>query len=322
MTGATDAEVTDGRSAERPVSFAAELLRATEMAALAAAKGAGRDEADPLRQRAVKAIGGVLGHAGLAVAPDLGIHQGKAGWTPVRIGGAVDPVCELAAYPVEGASLAAGGRGAAISLLLAAAHGGIPQLPPLLYMQKIVTGPIGRGALDLDDEIGDNLRRLAFAREVRVGDLLVAVLDRPRHQDLVADIRATGARVVLLEEGELAGALLAAAGAGGVDAMVGIGGLHETIVEAGLTRCLGGDLVARLWPRNGEERELAASDLERTYQLGELAPATVEAAVTGITDGLLLAGARFGTPWNETESLSLSTLSRTARQIKTRHWRG
>jgi fructose-1,6-bisphosphatase/sedoheptulose 1,7-bisphosphatase-like protein len=317
---ATDQSVTG--SPPRAVSVAGELLQATEMAALAAASGAGRDEPEPLRQRAIQAMSQALTDAGLVVSPHLGLNQDRVTWTSVEFAGARLPTRELAAYPVEGARLAAAGSGGAISLLVAVAPGSVPHLPPLLYMEKIVAGPVGRGALDLDDEIGDNLRRLAFARDARVSDLLIAVLDRPRHQGLIGDIRATGARVVLLEEGELAGALLAASRAGAVDAMVGIGGLHETIVEAGLARCLGGEIVARLWPRNEEERELAMPNLDRTYAIADLAPTTVEAAATGVTDSLLLHGARFGSPWNETESLSLSTLTRTARTVLTRHWRG
>jgi fructose-1,6-bisphosphatase II len=300
---------------------ASALLRATELAALSAGRAAGREDAEALRHRAARAIARSLDDAGLQVAPDLGIRQGTAGWTELMTGDSDQPDWYLAAYPAEGASLAAGGRGGAVSMLCATAPDGLPDLPPLRYMLKVVAGAAGRGALDLDDAIGDNLRRLAFARDVRIGDLLIAVLERPRHQDLVGDIRAAGARVLLLEEGEVSGALLAAAGSGGVDAMVGIGGLQETVIEAGLARCLGGEITAKLWPRNDEERELAGSALDRIYGPGDLAPGPVEAAITGITDGLLLRGPRLASPWDETESIVLSTLTGTARRVTTRHHR-
>lgn len=298
------------------------LLRATELSGLAAARGIGRAEPEELRQRAVRAIGHAFDLAGIQVDPDLGVRHGTAAWTEIVMGDSEVPAWYLVAYPIEGATLAATGRGGAISVLYAAAADFIPDLPPLRYMLKVVAGPAGRDALDLDDEVGDNLRRLAFARNVKVGDLLVAVLERPRHQELIAEIKSAGARVVLLEEGELAGALLAATGTGGIDAMVGIGGLQETIVEAGLTRCLGGEMTAKLWARNDEERELAGPEaLSRTYGMHDLAPGPVEAAVTGISDGLLLRGPRLGRPWDETESLELSTLTGTARRVTTRHHR-
>jgi len=299
------------------------LLRATELAALAATRGAGRAEAEELRQRAVRAIGHAFDLAGFQVEPDLGVRHGTAGWTEVLTEESEVPAWYLVAYPAEGASLAASGRGGAISVLYAAAPGAVPDLPPLRYMLKVVAGAAGRDALDLDDDLGDNLRRLAFARDVKVGDLLVAVLERPRHQDLINEIKSAGARLVLLEEGELAGALLAASGTGGVDAMVGIGGLQETVVEAGLARCLGGEITAKLWPRNDEERDLAGPEgLGRTYGIGDLAPGPVEAAITGISDGLLLRGPRLGRPWDETESIVLSTVTGTARRLTTRHHRG
>ncbi|MGH7919528.1 MAG: fructose-bisphosphatase class II [Candidatus Dormibacteraceae bacterium] len=297
------------------------LLRATELAALAAARGAGREDPETLRQRATAAIGRTLDESGLQVAADLGVRQGTAEWADLLIGESEVPAWYLAAYPAEGATLAGGGGGGAISVLYAAAPDGVPQLPPVRYMEKIVAGPSGRDALDLDDDIGDNLRRLAFARDARIGDLLIAVLDRPRHQDLVRDIRAAGARVILFEEGEVSGALLAATGTGGVDAMVGIGGLQETVVEAGLARCLGGEITAKLWARNDEERALAGAALERTFGLADLAPGPVEAAITGITDGLLLHGPRLGHPGDETESIVLSSVTGTARRITTRHHR-
>ena len=228
---------------------------------------------------------------------------------------------DLAVYPVEGAALVSRGLAGAVSILVAVEQGGFPDLPAVWYMEKIVTGPAARIALDLEDPLGDNLRRIAFARNVRVTDLAVAILDRPRHQDLIEKVRDTGARIVLLEEGEIAGALLAAAEGTGIDAMVGIGGLQEAVISACAIRCLGGEILARLWPRNDEERELAGDQLGRVFKVADLSPELVEVAVTGITDGPLLRAVWYGSHGAATESLSMSTRSNTVRKVKSRHQR-
>src|SRR5205823_10197487 len=147
-----------------------------------------------------------------------------------------------------------------------------PSLPAVAYAEKMAVGPLARGAVDLDDSVADNLRRIAFARDARVQDLVVAVLDRPRHRELIEEVRATGARILNLEEGDIAAALMTATDGTGVDAMMGIGGLQEAVMAASALRCLGGDLVARLWPRNEEEKLLAGEEAGRVYGPAELAP--------------------------------------------------
>jgi fructose-1,6-bisphosphatase II len=196
-----------------------------------------------------------------------------------------------------------------------------PVLPAVAYAEKIVSGPGARGAIDLDDDLIDNLRRIAFARDARVQDLTVAVLDRPRHQELIEDIRAAGARIMSLEDGDIAGAITAAAEDSGIDAMVGIGGIPEAVIAASAVRCLGGEIQARLWPRNEEERVLAGDQLGRSYGLGELAPPHVTVAVTGITGGPLLKRVWYGGAWAETTSLLLSSRLGIIRRISTRHLR-
>ena len=190
------------------------------------------------------------------------------------------------------------------------------------YVEKIVAGPPARGALDLDDPLADNLRRIAFARDARVSDLVVAILDRPRHQELIDEARDAGARVVLLEEGEIAGALLAATQGTGVDAMVGVGGLQETIISACAVRCLGGEIQARLWPRNDEERLLAGGELGRVYGVAELAPEHSDVAVTGVSGGPLLRAPWYGSHGAETESLTMSSRFQTVCRLRTWHHRG
>src|SRR2546428_2804950 len=205
-----------------------------------------------------------------------------------------EPPLDFGLFPVEGAGQVARGYANAVSIVAAVDRGGFAQLPPVGYAEKIVAGPAARGAVDLDDPIADNLRRIAFARDARVQDLTVAVLDRPRHQELIAEVAAAGARIMTLEEGDIAGAVMAAMPGSGVDAAVGIGGLHATLVAACAVRCLGGAMQARLWPRNDEERELLGESASRTYGVSDLVPsAEVAVAITGITGGAPLAGVRF-----------------------------
>ncbi|MBO0705523.1 MAG: fructose-bisphosphatase class II [Candidatus Dormibacteraeota bacterium] len=307
---------------EAGVTFTPGLIAATEAAALACARGLGRGDADRVREAAATAMLEALQDLGVAGSVALGPREDRVLARGSVVGLGRPACCDLAAYPVEGANVVARGLPGAISFVLAVEQGTFPQLPDVSYMDKIIAGPEARGAIDLDDPLGDNLRRLAFARNVRVSDLTVAVLDRPRHQELMQEIRSIGARLLVLDEGELAGSLLAASGSGGVDAMAGVGGLQETIMEACAARCMGAELRARLWPRNDEERELAAGQLDKQFGVEDLAPRTIEVAVTGVTGGLLLQGVWYGAPWSQTESLSLSTSTMTVRRAATRHLNG
>ena len=301
------------------------LLRATESAALASARGLGRADADRVRDVAATAMLEALEDLDVAAHIALGPRDNQILSRGTMVGSGRCRV-DLAAYPVEGASLVARGLPGAISVVVAVEPGTFPRLPAVWYMDSIVTGPAARGAIDLDDQLADNLRRIAFARDVRPSDLTVAMLDRPRHRDLIQEVRSAGSRVLLLEEGEIAGALLAASDGTGVDAMVGIGGLQETLITACAVRCLGGELQARLWPRNDEERELAADRLGTIFSVDELAPGVVDGAVTGISSvagitGTLLDAAWYGASWYETSSVLFATESGSVRQVRTRHRR-
>ncbi len=183
-----------------------------------------------------------------------------------------------------------------------------------------VAGPGARGAIDLDDSIADNLRRIAFARDARVQDLTVVILDRPRHQEISVEVAAAGARVRTLEEGDFAGAVMAAVAGTGIDAAIGIDGLHATLMAACAARCLGGELQARLWARNDEERQLLGDQASHVYSLAELAPAVdIAVAITGVTGGQLLPGVMFGSGYAETSSLLMSSRHATVRRLTTRH---
>ena len=296
-----------------------ELVRVTEAAALAAGRLAGRGDQDRVKNLAASAM--------LQALEELGFH-GRVGLGPrgdgilsagSRVGIATDAPPELGVYPVEGASLVARGLPNAISMVVAAEPGAFPVLPAVAYMEKMVVGPSARGALDLDDGVADNLRRIAFARDCRVSDLWVAILDRPRHQGLIEEIRAAGARIHSLEDGDITAGLLAAADWTGVDAMVGFGGLQEAILAACAVRCLGGDMLSRLWPRNDEERILAGEEGDRVWTVADLSRGDLTVVVTGITGGALLAPVVYGGGWAETSSLVLSTRTGTVRRLATRH---
>jgi len=192
------------------------------------------------------------------------------------------------------------------------------------YATPYVAAPEQRsqvvGTIDLDDSITDNLRRIAFARDARVQDLTVVILDRPRHQEIIAEVNGAGARVRTLEEGDVAGAVMAAVPGTGIDAAIGIDGLHATLIAACAVRCLGGELQARLWPRNEEERVLIGELAGRTYGVSDLVPAPdIAVAITGVTGGQLLPGVLFGSGYAETSSLLMSSRHATIRRLTTRH---
>jgi fructose-1,6-bisphosphatase II len=298
-----------------------DLIRPTEMAALACARGLGRGDSERARETAAAAMLHALELIGFSGKVVLGPRGDRILSHGATVGRPEDAQLDLGVYPVEGASLVARGLPGAVSVLVSVEPGTFPELPAVWYVEKIVTGPAARGVLDLDDALADNLRRIAFARDARPSDLAVAILDRPRHHELMEEIRDAGARIVLLEEGEIAGALLATTEGTGIDAMVGIGGLQETIMAACAVRCLGGEIQARLWPRNDEERLLAGADVGRVYGVEELAPEHMDVAVTGISGGSLLRAAWYGSHGAETESLTMSSRFHTVRRIHTWHGR-
>ena len=296
-----------------------ELVHATEAAALASAGLLGRGDAEAVSDAAGQAMrqalerSSVTGTVVLSPRPQAHLPHGAVlpggGW-----------MLDLGVYPVEGASQVARGHINAVSLLAAVQPGGFASLPAVAQMEKFVAGPAARGAIDLDDPVADNLRRIAFANDLRVQDLTVAILERPRHQELIAEVSAAGARVRTLEEGDFASAVMAAIGGTGIDAAIGIGDLHATLLAACAVRCLGGEFVARLMPRNEEEGKLSGEQGSRIYGLVDLAPAAdISVAITGVTGGPLLPGVTYGSGFAETWSLALSARQGTVRRLTTRH---
>ncbi len=296
-----------------------ELVHATEAAALACARLLGKGDPDRVSEIAGEAMRRVLEDSGLGGTIQLGPRSDPNLASGTLLAGS-ERRYDFGLFPVEGASQVARGSANAVSIVAAVEPEGFAKLPPIWYVEKMVAGPGARGAIDLDDSITANLRRIAFARDARVQDLTVVILDRPRHQEIIAEVNAAGARVRTLEEGDVAGAVMAAVPGTGIDAAIGIDGLHATLVAACAVRCLGGELQARLWPRNEEERALIGDLAGHTYGVSELVPATdVAVAITGVTGGQLLPGVLFGSGYAETSSLLMSSRQATIRRLTTRH---
>jgi len=299
-----------------------ELVHATEAAALACSAFLGKGDAEGVGAAAGVAMREALSSSaikGTVVLSPRHVPALSAGTTV----GDGERAVDIGIYPVEGASQVARGHINAVSLLVAVEPGGFARLPAASQMEKFVAGPGARGAIDLDDPVADNLRRIAFARDCRVQDLTVAILERPRHHDLIADVAAAGARIRILEEGDFASAVMAAISGTGIDAAIGIGDLQATLVAACAVRCLGGELLARLLPRNDEERALIGDRASHVYGIAELVPATdIAVAITGVTGGPLLPGVTFGSGFAETSSLVMSSRHATVRRITTTHHLG
>src|SRR6059058_338735 len=306
-------------SFEARAELSMELLHATEAAALACAGLLGKGDPDGVSDAAGHAMRAALEQSGLTATIVLSPRHNAALPQESTVGDGERTV-DLGVYPVEGASQVARGHINAVSLLVAVEPGGFAHLPAVSQMEKFVAGPGARGAIDLDDPVADNLRRIAFARDVRVQDLTVAILERPRHQELIADVAAAGARIRTLEEGDFASAVMAAIAGSGIDAAIGIGDLHATLLAACAVRCLGGEFLARLLPRNDEERALVGDAVSHVYGIAELARATdIAVAITGVTGGSLLPGIVFGSGYAETSSLVISSRHATVRRLTTQH---
>ncbi len=249
--------------------LALELVHATEAAALASARLLGKGDPDRVAEAASEAMLRALESSSLSGTIVLSPrHQTHFPRGAVIKGG--DRVVDLGPFPIEGASQVARGHINAVSVLVAVEPGGFAQLPAVSNVEKIVAGPGARGAIDLDDPIADKLRRIAFARDARVQDLTVAILERPRHQEITSEVAATGARIRMLEEGDFASAVMAALPGTGIDAAIGIGDVHAMLAAACAVRCLGGEVQARLWPRNDEERSLIGEQTPRIYGVRDL----------------------------------------------------
>lgn len=240
-----------------------------------------------------------------------------------RIGTGEAPLVDVAVDPLEGTTLTAKGQPNAICVLALSERGTMFDPGPCMYMEKLVTDSEAAHAIDIERPIEDNLRDVAAAKGKAVHELMVVLLDRPRHEDIIARIRNTGARIRLISDGDVAGALIAARRDSPIDLLYGVGGTPEGVISAAAIRCLGGQIQGRLWPRDEAERTAALEqgyDLERVLTRTDLVKGSdVFFAATGVTDGDLLQGVRYRRTGATTESMVMRSRSGTVRIIDSEH---
>jgi fructose-1,6-bisphosphatase II len=319
-----------GLSPDPDRNLALELVRATEAAAMAAARHLGYGDKEAVDQAAVDAMRPVLGS--IAMNGTVVIGEGEKDNAPMlyngeRVGNGADPAVDIAVDPVDGTTLTAKSLPNAIAVVALAERGTMFDPGPCVYMEKLAVGRDAADAVDFDAPVEDNLRRVAAAKGMEVTELTVCILDRPRHEeDLVGRVRRVGARIKFLLDGDVAGAILSAREGTGVDVLVGIGGTPEGVIAACALKCLDGVLFGRLWPRDDDERRRALDagyDLDRVLTVDDLvAGDNVFFAATGVTDGELLRGVRFEHHEVLTQSLSMRSRSGAVRLIETRHQLG
>jgi len=307
-------------------NLALEMVRVTEAAAMAAARRMGFGDKEAADQAAVDAMRGILGRIpmdGLVVIGEGEKDEAPMLYNGEEIGDGSPPAVDIAVDPVEGTTLTAKGLPNALAVIALAERGTMFDPGPFVYMHKIATGPLAAGVIDLEAPIGENIRRVAKAKGTKPGDVTVSVLDRPRHEQLVREIREAGARIAFIFDGDVAGAIMAARPDTGVDLSVGIGGTPEGVITACAMKCLGGALYGRLAPRDDRERSDAINagyDVEKILTVDDLVRSDrVIFAGTGITDGALLRGVRFTGRGATTQSLSMRSSSGTVRTVSAEH---
>ena len=306
-------------------NLALEAVRVTEAAALAASRLMGRGEVAPTDRAAAEAMRKAfrsIAINGVVVVGEGEPDESEVLYVGERVGNGSGPEIDVALDPLEGATICATGGFNALSIIAFAERGGFLRCPET-YMEKIVVGPEGRNAIDLDRPPSENLRALADAKGVYVADLTVAILDRPRHERLVTEVRRAGARIKLLTDGDVAAGIATAKPDSGVDMLLGVGGSSQGILTAAAMRCTGGDMQARLRPRNDEEarrvRDAGIADLDRTYTIEDMASGSVMFAASGVTNGDLLRGVRFFKGGATTNSVVMRSRTHTIRYIEATH---
>jgi len=311
--------------------LALEMIRVTEAAAIASARFMGRgakDEADAAAVEAMRRTMDEIEFDGRIV-----IGEGERDEAPMlyigeRVGrssaGAEDvPAVDIAVDPLEGTNLVAHGQAGAITVLAASEAGGLTHAPDT-YLEKLCVGPIAAGKVDIRQSPTENLGRIAEALGRRIGDITVVILERPRHDDLIAEVRAAGARIQLIGDGDLSAAISTAVSGTGVHAVMGIGGAPEGVITAAALRCLGGEIQARFRYRSAEERErgtrMGHGDEDRVYRTEDLAPGeNIVFAATGVTSGDLLSGVKFFGGGARTHSLVMAYQTKQVRFVDTVH---
>jgi fructose-1,6-bisphosphatase II / sedoheptulose-1,7-bisphosphatase len=302
-----------------------EFVRVVERAAIACARTMGQGDRKYADQVAVESMRTEM--ESVDIDGTIVIGEGERDEAPMlyigeKVGKGGYPV-DIAVDPLEGTNLCATGAPNAIAVLAASEKGGLLNAPDI-YMEKLVVGPSSKGKVDLNAPVEDNLKSIAKALDREVHDLVVIVLDRPRHERLIADIRKAGARIRLIGDGDLSAGISAAVVGTGVHAVMGTGGAPEGVLTAAAMRCLNGEIQARLVLTKESDRErlrrMGIPDLERVYRTEDLAPGkSIIFAAAGVTDGALLRGVRFFGDGTRTHTLVMTTIPHQVRFIDTIH---
>ncbi|WP_030378824.1 MULTISPECIES: class II fructose-bisphosphatase [unclassified Streptomyces] len=307
-------------------NLALELVRVTEAAAMAAGRWVGRGEkngADGAAVRAMRTLVSTVSMNGVVV-----IGEGEKDEAPMlfngeHVGDGTGPECDIAVDPIDGTTLTAGGMPNAIAVLAAADRGTMFDPSAVFYMDKLVTGPEAADYVDINAPVQVNIRRVAKAKNSTPEDVTVVILDRPRHAGLIEEVRATGARIKLISDGDVAGSILALREGTGIDLLLGVGGTPEGIISACAVKCLGGTIQGKLWPKDDGERQRALDaghDLDRVLTTDDLVSGeNVFFVATGITDGELLRGVRYRSETATTDSIVMRSKSGTVRRIDSVH---
>jgi len=307
-------------------NLAMELVRVTEAAALAAARWMGRGDKEGADGAAVDAMRVVL--ATVAMDGVVVIGEGEKDEAPMlyngeRIGTGEPPETDIAVDPIDGTTLTALGRGGALAVIAVSERGTMFNPGPCVYMEKIAAGPEAAHVIDITRTPAENLAAIAKAKGEQVRDLTAVILDRPRHQEIIAEVRAAGARIRLIDDGDVAGAISTAWPESGADVLFGIGGTPEGVIAAAALKSMGGAMQGRLWPRNETERSAAIAqgyDLDAVLTIDDLVGGdNCFFAATGVTDGELLRGVHYDVRGATTESLVMRARTGTVRRIDARH---
>jgi fructose-1,6-bisphosphatase II len=308
--------------------LALEMVRVTEVAAIASARLMGRGDRHEADRYATEAMRKTMDE--IEMAGTIVIGEGERDEAPMlyigeEVGKASDdaPAVDIAVDPLEGTNLVATGSSNAITVLAASERGGLVHAPDT-YLEKLCVGPTAAGHVDITKPPAENVHRIADALRRRPEDITVIILDRPRHEDLIAEVRSTGARIKLISDGDLSAAISCAVSGTGVHAVMGIGGAPEGVITAAALRCLGGEIQARFKYRNDEERARGArmghGDESRIYRTEDLASGdNLVFAATGVTPGDLLEGVRFFGGGARTHSLVMAYQTKEVRFVDTVH---
>ncbi len=303
-------------------NLALELVRVTEAAAMAAGRWVGRGDKEGGDGAAVDAMRQLINSIQMSGVVVIG--EGEKDNAPMlyngeQVGDGTGPEVDVAVDPVDGTTLMAAGMPNALAVLAVAERGAMFDPSAVFYMDKLAVGPDCVGVIDIEAPVRENLRRIARTKRTSISDVTVCILDRPRHDQLVSEVRETGARIQFISDGDVAGAISAAREQSGVDVLMGIGGTPEGIITACALKCLGGELQAKLWPQDDAERQKALDaghDLDRVLSTNDLVSGdNAFFAATGVTDGGLLRGVRYRSGGVSTQSMVMRSKSGTIRMI-------